>query len=353
MKHEWTKLTRLAGSTAMLLLLWCLLPLRPWPAGVVAWGPFAAAPFAVGAFATKPAAAAPAPAGTATPAAAGSTTGEAVPTPLPSATEILRRLQEAVGALRDAQARVETEMLEANGRRVRSVVEARVLRQPALVRLQVVEPAALADQVYVVDLERRRVSVYLPVTHQIVVQALDERLSAVTSIDQAGPALWLQPVPSALQWSVRLVGTDGQGSRLRYVLEGSIGTPRGNQGTLPGPLAGPSSRGNESPSSSSYIQGGSSRAGSPQAGGSLPPGVSPAGAAPVMPGSDGAWWASGRASTVRVWVNGSTWLAERLVAYDAAGREVASVVLRDLRVNAGLKPQDLRRLPEDAEVVQG
>ena len=347
MKQGWTWLARLAGCALSLIWLWWLVPSELFDAWLFAPGPSAVAPFHAGRFEDGPAVGSPA-ARAAVPAAGDATTGEPVGNPLPSASEVLRRLQQAVAALRDARARVEAEVVEADGRRVRSVVDAWVLRQPAVVRLQVVEPATLADQVYVIDFERRSVSVYLPVTRQVVVQALDERLPAVTGLGQFGPALWLQPVPSEFEQSARLVGTDGQGSRLRYVLEGSIGTRGGNPATQPSSRGAPSSRGNEAQTGANSAQMGSHAqpAGPAQPGGPTP-------ARPIVPGSEAAWWASGRASTVQVWVNGSTWLAERLVAYDTAGREVASVVLRDLRVNAGLKPQDLRRLPEGAEVVQG
>lgn len=321
MRHGWLRLTRLAGAAVSLVLTGWLAAAGPLPAGLLAAGPFASGR------------------AMAAPASSGSTKAEAATQALPSPSEILRRVQQALGALRDARARVEAEVLEASGRRVRSVVDAWVLRQPALVRLQMVEPATLADQVYVIDFEQRRVFVYLPVTHQVVIQPMDDRLPAGTGLGAFGPVLWLQPVPTQFEQSVRLIATDGQGSGLRYVLEGVIGPRRTSQ--APTAAKGPPATG----SRTDTLRGGLPSPGPTTDG--LP--ATP----PVVSGSEPAWWPSGKASTVQVWVNGSTWLAERLVAYDPSGREVASVVLRDLRVNTGLKPQDLRRLPEDAEVVQG
>lgn len=238
----------------------------------------------------------------------------------PAPAEILQRLRQSVSSIKDARARVEAQVLDAEGRRLRSVVEAWVLRQPALVRLQVVEPGALAEQVYVIDFERQSLYVYLPITNQIVVQPIDGTAALPTHLSQLGPALWLQPVPAGFEQSVKLVRAEQQAGRVRYVLEGSI--------RMVGPGATP-------PATARPASGPPAPLAGPQSVGEL------------------SGWAGVEAASLQLWVDGSSWLAERLVALDARGREVATVTLQGLRVNTGLKAHELRRLPEGAELVRG
>ncbi|HEY8448997.1 MAG TPA: hypothetical protein VIL95_00805, partial [Bacillota bacterium] len=93
--------------------------------------------------------------------------------PPSTAQAVLDRVREAVTAIRDASARLTIESVDERARRTRMVIDAALIRQPAVVRLEILEPSALADQVYVIDFQTRKLQVYLPVTHQILVQPLE------------------------------------------------------------------------------------------------------------------------------------------------------------------------------------
>ena len=214
-------------------------------------------------------------------------------------------MRAAVQGIRDARVRIEAEAVDARGRTTRSVVTVWILRSPGLVRLEVVEPSVLADQVYVVDFERLRLLVYLPVTNQVVVQTFDQAFGDSAQAAQFSPEQLLAVPAGADKVDLQLAGTEVRGNQLYYVLEGDAPAP--------------------------------SAQARQQAGGRSP--------LPVF--------APPEASRVRLWVDGSTWLMNRLAFYDASGRNVGSLVLRDLQVNTGLRPADLRRLPQGAEIVEG
>lgn len=225
-----------------------------------------------------------------------------------SAAAILGRARASLEAVRDAQARIEAESLDARGRRVRSVLVAWMLRSPAILRVEVLEPSMLAQQVYVIDRQQQTMKVYLPVTHQVVVQNLaqameNSQLPMAVELDQV-----LGMLAKLDDRRVTLRGTERQDGRPHHVLEFSTAD-------LVGPQAAPSL--NPSPPG--------------QAASRLPP----------------------QASFVRVWVDGSTWLPDRVVAYESSGHAIASVELTEVTINTGLQAQQLRRLPDDAEVVGG
>jgi len=54
---------------------------------------------------------------------------------------------------------------------------------------------------------------------------------------------------------------------------------------------------------------------------------------------------------VDAWVLGSDWLPRRLVFKEAGGRVVAELNAEQLTVDQGLDPEEVRALPEDAEVI--
>lgn len=54
---------------------------------------------------------------------------------------------------------------------------------------------------------------------------------------------------------------------------------------------------------------------------------------------------------VDAWVLGSDWLPRRLVFKEAGGRVVAELNAEQLTVDRGLDPEEVRALPEDAEVI--
>ncbi len=223
----------------------------------------------------------------------------------PSASKIVERMRAAVQAIRDARVRIEAEAVDARGRSTRSVVAVWILRSPGLVRLEVVEPAVLADQVYVVDFERLRLLVYLPVTNQVVVQTFEQAFGDSAQAGPFSPEQLLAVGADGDAADLQLAGTEARGKQVYYVLEGDAPAP---------------------PSQARQQPAGRSP---------LPVFIPP------------------QASRMRLWVDGSTWLMERLAFYDASGRMVGSLVLRDLQVNTGLRPADLRRLPQDAEIVEG
>lgn len=251
-----------------------------------------------------------------------------------TARAVLDRVREAVAAIRDASARLIIESVDERARRTRMVISAALIRQPAVVRLEILEPSALADQVYVIDFQTQRLQVYLPVTHQILMQPLERPASAdAAAASVPAPALLspeqlLDVLPSeSSEPAVRLVGTEKAGGKTLYVLEASA--PR------------PSSSG--SPSRSA-----------PGAQGSTAPPPAPAGSGlagllPIQPGAG----AAQEAAYVRVWIDGSTWLATRVALYSSANKELASLTFADVRINRGLRPEALRQLPADAEVVEG
>ena len=251
--------------------------------------------------------------------------GSVLPAAAASAEQLLQRMRQAADGVQDARSRVETEWVQPDGRRWRSAVLVWMVRQPAVVRVQVLEPVTLADQIYVVDGERRTLAVYLPITHQIVVQPLERELDRWGVLAGVAPALWLQPDPSWLQQASARVSVEGQGSSARYVLEADL--PR----TAGGAPADGSAR--------------------------RPAGVLPAGASraatPLAQASPAIQQLWDRLARLQLWVNSSSWLAERLVGYDAAGKPVVTVVIGDLQLNAGLRADDLRHLPDDAEVIEG
>lgn len=225
--------------------------------------------------------------------------------PEPTPQQVVERMRAAVREVKDARARIEAESIDARGRRTRSVVAVWMVRTPGLVRLEVLEPAVLADQVYVIDFERLRLLVYLPVTHQVVVQTFDQAFGDKARAAQFSPDQLLSALPGPDKADLQLAGTETRGNRLYYLLEGAAPPPSAPVRQEPGGAL------------------------------SLPVFSPP------------------QAARVRLWVDSSTWLVDRLVAYDASGRTVGSLAFRDLQVNSGLRPADLRHLPEDAEVVEG
>ncbi|WP_324668623.1 LolA family protein [Geochorda subterranea] len=233
-------------------------------------------------------------------AAAGTSAGA----PPATAQAVLERVEAAARDRRDMSARLTIEAIDARGRRARSVLMAAFIREPALARIEIAEPSALRGQTYVLDGAARELRLYLPVTHQIVVQRLDEapvapvapeRLLRDMGDRQGAPAL-------------RLIGTEQAEGATLYVLEGPL------------------------PSSSIASGGDVSLTGLP-----LP--------------SLGDTLADG--GSVRIWVDGRSWVPVRFVVYDPRGGQRASLSLTAVRLDQGLRPEQLRRLPEDAEVVEG
>ncbi|HEY8424655.1 MAG TPA: hypothetical protein VIK73_01405 [Limnochordales bacterium] len=224
--------------------------------------------------------------------------------PPATAQAVLERMDAAARDLRDMSARLTLEATDARGRRARSVLLVAFIREPALARLEIREPSALSGQVYVLDGAAREMRLYLPVTHQIVVQRLDEATPAPVAPEH----LLKSVVDEQAEPSLRLVGTEQAGGTPLYVLEASIpslGAAPGVDVNLPG----------------------------------MP--VPSLGDIPADGGS------------VRIWVDGSSWLPIRFVVYDRRGGQRASLSLTEVRINQKLRPEELRRLPEDAEMVEG
>lgn len=237
--------------------------------------------------------------------------GAAAQTPT-TADAVLQHAAEAARAIRDARARLTVEAIDAQGRRTRSTVLAAFLRRPALARLEVVEPAALAGQVYVLDGEAGEMRVYLPVTNQIVVQPLGAGTSGSSAHDlPLAPERLVETFAgTARPPSFRLAGTQQEGGSTLYVLEAP----------LPSPPAG------REPSAAGL---------------------------PGLRQLLGSGMEAAQGGSVRVWIDGASWLPTRFVFYDPSGRQRATVVLTDVRVNGGLRADALRHLPDDAEVVEG
>lgn len=234
-----------------------------------------------------------------------------------TAKDVVARSHQAIRSVRDVSVRITAESTDAKGRRSRMVMQVAAIVSPALLRLEVLEPAALADQAYVIDPERNEVQVYLPVTNQIVVQSLAAGGTGLKLPESFSPDRLLEMLPSPDDPTLELVGTERSGNITYYVLE----APAGAWESLPGASAG------SAPG-----------AGSPLGGFLTPP--------------------AGDVSTVRVWIDATTWLAGRIEIYSEAsgapapGKLVGSVTLSGLRVNAGLEPEALRELPADAEIVR-
>ncbi|MEW6047809.1 MAG: hypothetical protein AB1609_15245 [Bacillota bacterium] len=238
--------------------------------------------------------------------------------PAAKADAVLTQVRQAVEAIRDASARLTTEAVDARGRRTRSVLKVAFLRTPGLVRLEIVEPSALADQVYVIDFEKEQVQVYLPVTNQILVQPFAKALPSGVDVRSLSPDRIFEALPGAAgagkDSSVKLVATEKAGGKTLYVLEAPVDRSQLDGGSGAGAGAG------------SLLQG-------------------------LVRGP--ALGAAEDAAYVRVWIDGSTWLATRVVTYSPSGKELSTLTLSDVRINAGLKPQALRQLPADAEIVEG
>ncbi len=230
--------------------------------------------------------------------------GTSTPAPPATAQAVLERVEAAARDLRDMSARLTIEATDARGRRARSVLMVAFIREPALARLELREPSALGGQVYVLDGAARELRLYLPVTHQIVVQRLDEAPVAPVAPERLLRDLGDQQGEPAL----RLIGTEQAEGATLYVLEAPVPSHSAASGvdvSLPGlPL--------------------------PSLGDTL---------------ADG--------GSVRIWVDGRSWVPVRFVVYDPRGGQRASLSLTGVRLDQGLRPEELRCLPEDAEVVEG
>lgn len=263
--------------------------------------------------------------------AAGST-GGAGSQPPATADAVLSQVRQAVQAIRDASVRLTSESVDPRGRRTRTVVKAAFLRTPGLVRLEIVEPSALADQVYIIDFEKQQVQVYLPVTNQILVQPFAKALPSGSDVKSPSPDRLFEALPgasgAARESSVKLVATEKAGGKVFYVLEAPVDRSQlpASAGQPGGGAPGGSGAGLSAPGTGSLLQG-------------------------LVQGP--AVGSAADAAYVRVWIDGSTWFATRVATYSASGKELATLILTDLRVNAGLKPETLRQLPADAEVVEG
>ncbi|WP_324716653.1 hypothetical protein U7230_15075 [Carboxydochorda subterranea] len=231
-----------------------------------------------------------------------------------TAQQILERSRQAAQSIQDLSARVTTVLVDAKGRRTRTVSDVYYLRTPGILRLEVVEPSALADQVYILDAEKKQMQVYLPVTNQVVVREFSPTTMASganpSGQGAAAPLLesFLGALPQETPKGLKFAGTERSEGTTFYILEAPVDRAALQRAANPSgaPAAGPLE-----------------------------------GLAPL----------SSDVESLKVWVDARTWLPSRVEALNQAGQAVSTITIAQLRVNSGLKIAALRQLPADAEVV--
>ncbi len=157
-------------------------------------------------------------------------------------------------------------------------------------RITMLEPAAMADQVIVIDTKAKKMRMYMPVSNQIIVRSLDEGGAGAAPGGMGFDFSRLSQLPSQKDYDIKLTSVQKTSSGDVYVLSVTA-KKKGAQG-----------------------------------------GIS--------------------TGTQKVWIRSDDWMVSKVELYDDKGQLQGTILLQDLKLNPKLTKTQLTQLPKDAQVVE-